>query len=168
MICDIDRDMWIQLAVSMFQGDARVFWQYCDQEILLGFSWAEFCQRLADQFQPRDPTPTPAPPERREADAPAYPGFDEVRDYIFQTERMVMLSGETVMSYAARFEEIVRRRCPLPNLTEANCCELFWRGLPMELRQRVIKLFPPTLQEFIVTIRTIKREILIEHLTQSR
>ena len=29
VICDIDRDMWIQLAISMFQGDARLFWEYC-------------------------------------------------------------------------------------------------------------------------------------------
>lgn len=173
--CDVDRDCWVPLAVSMFDGDALIFWDHCDKEILLGFSWEEFSQNMSNQFPGRIFTQEPDQQEQAVAahtSTPALPtpavSFMTVRAFIHQVDGFIMWPGETVLSYAARFKDAIVSQCPLPEFTEADQCSIFWGGLLSEYKNRVLPQRTQTIREFIDVVIKEELKIQIEHSLQIR
>ncbi|GMN32571.1 hypothetical protein TIFTF001_048186 [Ficus carica] len=123
--CGITRRAWSRLAVIQLRGAARHWWESIGQDLNL-IHWRDFRRNITEYFV--------GPFLYRERRAELI--YAQGRRFFTRAAGWAPVHGESMQEYKRRFEEDLLVECPY-ELRQEDACELFWKGVPHEIRALV-------------------------------
>ncbi|GMN57119.1 hypothetical protein TIFTF001_026225 [Ficus carica] len=123
--CGITRGAWSRLAVIQLSGPARRWWESIGQDLNL-VHWRDFRRYITEYFV------GPFLYRERMADLT----YAQGRRFFTRAVRWAPVHGESMQEYKRQFKEDLLVECPY-ELHQEDACELFWQGVPHEIRTLV-------------------------------
>ncbi|GMN66043.1 hypothetical protein TIFTF001_035110 [Ficus carica] len=123
--CGITQGAWSRLTVIQLRGAARRWWESIGQDLNL-VRWRDFRRNITEYFV------GPFLYKERMIDLT----YAQGRRFFTQAVRWAPVHGESMQEYKRRFEEDLLVECPY-ELRQEDACELFWQGVPHEIRALV-------------------------------
>ena len=127
---ELPESTWTSLAVIQLTGEAALWWDAAGLNPW-SYAWENFTTSFLARFAPLDPPP-PSP-------VVPVPTYDPVMAMRYDTLNRTIAEwgireGEPMLNYAERFEREVLGQLLYP-MEEQFKCLLFWRGVPIPVRQ---------------------------------
>ena len=126
---------WTSLAVIQLTGEAAVWWDAAGLNPW-SYVWGDFATNFIAWFAPLDPPPPPPAAPIPLYDPVMALRYDNLNRTIFEWG---IVEGESMLNYVERFEREILEKLPYP-MDEEYKCLLFWRGVPIPVRQHTYQV----------------------------